>query len=221
MEVWTSFNIKMSTEKDYKVVKVFMNKLFDNINHLMGPEYHKSDLSIIIEELLADINDVISFADIFSVQFCKCADNQRDAETKRILESVHFIIQGNTNYAGSGENIDFTIQKKDWDLTVGTIDYYYYYEPSSFSDYERFCDEVVYACPNVWEIISVDEFDPNCEYRLTWGSEIFTNETAEYHCTTHRIGEVEDTRSYWSKELNEAIINLSADEVYNLVSEIV
>ena len=86
MEVWTSFNIKMSTEKDYEVVKVFMNKLFDNINHLMGPEYYKSDLSIIIEELLADINYVISFADIFSVQFCKCADNQRMLEQKGFLK---------------------------------------------------------------------------------------------------------------------------------------
>lgn len=220
MEVWTSFNIKMSTEKDYEVVKTLINKFFNNVDSLMGPKYDKSNLSIIIEEVLADENDVISFADIFSDQLCKCADNQRNAETKRILESVHFIIQGNTNYAGSGENIDFIIEKKDRNLTVGTIDYCFYYEPGSFSDYEEFCDEVEDACPNVREIISEDKFDPNCEYRLSWGSKIFTSETAEYHFTTHRAGELEDIRSYWSEKLNEELIHLSADEVYSLVSEI-
>ena len=84
MEVWTSFNIKMSTEKDYEVVKTLINKFFNNVDPLMGPKYDKSNLSI-IEEVLADENDVISFADIFSAQLCKCADNQRNAETKRIL----------------------------------------------------------------------------------------------------------------------------------------
>ena len=116
--------------------------------------------------------------------------------------------------------LDFIIEKKDRNLTVGTIDYCFYYEPGSFSDYEEFCDDVEDACSNVREIISEDEFDPSCEYRLSCGNEIFTSETAEYHCTTHRAGELEDIRSYWSEKLNEELIHLSADEVYNLVSEI-
>ena len=32
MEVWTSFSIKMSTEKDYEVVKTLINKFF-NLNN--------------------------------------------------------------------------------------------------------------------------------------------------------------------------------------------
>lgn len=215
MEVWTSFNIKMSTEKDYEVIKFFMNKIF-----VMYPKYDKSNLNISIEDVLANEKDIISFADILSDQLCKCADNQRNAEIKKTLENVYFFIQGNTSYLGSGENIDFIIEKKDRIITVGTFDYCQYYEPGSFSNYEEFCDELEYECPNVREIIGEDEFDPDCEYKVSFGGEIYTNETVEYHRTTHFVGEFKDTSSNWSKWLNEALINLSANEVFNLVSEL-
>ena len=77
MEVWTSFIIKMSTAKDYELVKTFINNIFDGFYPLMDPEYDESNLSIILEDMLANEEDVISFADIFSDQLCKCAADQR------------------------------------------------------------------------------------------------------------------------------------------------
>jgi hypothetical protein len=218
MEVWTSFNIKMSTVKDYEIVSAFINKLFGKNDFLIDREYDKSNLSITIEEELADEYDIVFFADIFSDLLCKCADNQQNPEIKKALEGVNFVIQGHTSYGGCGEEVDFIIEKKARIISVGTTCNYYSY--CGVPDYKEFCDELEYTCPNVREIIGENEFDPNCEYRVSTNGDIFTADKAEYEYAAHFVGELNDTRPYWANNLKKAILNLSADEVYNLVSEI-
>ena len=218
MEVWTPFTIKMSTVKDYEIVKAFINKLFSTDEFMIDCKYDRSNLSISIEDELADEYDIFFFADVFSDLLCKCADNQQNPEIKKALESVCFVIQGHTSYGGCGEDIDFIIEKKAGIISVGTTCNYYSY--CGVPDYKEFCDELEYTCPNVREIIGENEFDPKCEYRVSTNGDIFTADTAEYEYAAHFVGELNDTRPYWANNLKKAILNLSADEVYNLVSEI-
>ena len=218
MEVWTPFTIKMSTVKDYEIVTAFVNKLFSTDEFMIDCKYDKSNLSIFIEDELADEYDIVFFADIFSDLLCKCADNQQNPEIKKALESVCFVIQGHTSYGGCGEDIDFIIEKKAGIISVGTTCNYYSY--CAFSDYKEFCDELEYSCPNVREIISEDEFDPKCEYRVSTHGDIFTADTVEYEYTTHFVGKLNDPRSSWREDLKKALLKLPMGEVYDRVSEI-
>ena len=95
MEVWTPFTIKMSTVKDYEIVKTFINKIFSTDEFMIDCAYDRSNLSIRIEDELADEYDIFFFADVFSDLLCKCADNQQNTEIKKALESVCFVIHVN------------------------------------------------------------------------------------------------------------------------------
>ena len=77
-----------------------------------------------------------------------------------------------------------------------------------------------YSCPNVREIISEDEFDPKCEYRVSTHGDIFTADTVEYEYTTHFVGKLNDPRSSWREDLKKALLKLPMGEVYDRVSEI-
>jgi hypothetical protein len=181
-------------------------------------KYDRSNLSISIEDELADEYDIFFFADVFSDLLCKCADNQQNPEIKKALEGVNFVIQGHTSYGGCGEEVDFIIEKKARIISVGTTCNYYSY--CGVPDYKEFCDELEYTCPNVREIIGENEFDPNCEYRVSTNGDIFTADKAEYEYAAHFVGELNDPRSSWTEDLKKALLNLPMGEVYDRVSEI-
>lgn len=228
--VWTNVELRMPTETDYKVVEVFIKKFFDDEAHWPVKDYDKDNLSITIKEVLADEDDVIGFAKVLSKLLCEYAASQDDAELRETIEMVSYAIYGETLFENCGEQIDYIIEKKNKQITVSETEHYTYFG-CGFDDYEEFCDNVEYICPDVREIIGEDEVDSYIEDFFVTFTNVYFHEKPEYGTPYpiedyKKFGKVYSTNDEIIAYLKEnnlpyddaTIANLSIDDVYAILA---
>lgn len=126
-EVWSKVEIQMPDEMSYKLVELFVSKLFDDEEHWPVEEYDKKNFRIEIEAVLATQDDVVGFAEVLTEQLYKYVEGKGDDAIK-VINLASFEMHGSTEFYNCGERIDYKIEKKGSELWVSETPNYDYDE---------------------------------------------------------------------------------------------
>lgn len=105
--VETSFTIK-TPENHYKIMKWLAETRFDDDDHWPVSEYNDEDHTLYIEEVDADFDDVIGFAQALD-------EAVRPAPE---IANLEFVMEGTTRFLNSGEAMDFRIERRNQKVYV-------------------------------------------------------------------------------------------------------
>lgn len=171
-EVWTKIEFIMPTEKDYKLMMCFA-KSFDSEDCWPVEEYDEEQKRIEIEEVLATQDEVVELAEILNNQI----EGFSDPNTREICMGLEYQLKGTTEFYNCGEQIDYIIERKNGKTTIRETDNYIYV--CCCEDYDEFCDMTEGYCEGIEELLPEDEFDPDCEYAVTY-DKVYVDENPEY-----------------------------------------
>ena len=224
-EVSTNFIMCMSTKTDYELVEIIVKSIFD-AEPWQEVGYNKESLSIVVEDWLASVDDVIELAKVVRDQLLEVAGE--DDKRREICEKVSYDIDGITEYFNCGEMAKFNIEKKDKKIIVRRTEGFHEVWLDDFEDYEEFCEKIG---DYVREYVSEDSFNKNRRNTCTYTDRaVYIDDTPDYgkqyvieeHKETGKVYSFNDTIIEYLKENNlpyddKTIGELSVDDVYDIL----
>lgn len=170
--VVSNITIKMPTKADYNFIKIiFENSNLDDEEHWPVEKYDEKGMCIKVKEVLEIKDTVLGFAKLLDkllARFAKQAREKGEKDLESAIENISFAMYATTEYANSGEQEDYIIERKDKKLTIRETETYWYFGLFGFEQYEDFCFQVEEICPNVWELLPEEEFSNDWGYAITY-----------------------------------------------------
>ena len=118
-EVWSKVRLSAPTDIDYKILKMYAVKWFDDENQWPVEEYYDAKRTIEIEEALADENEVLDFAKVLNHQIRSLAAKvSGNAKLKERLLNWRFELNGETEHYNGGTVNEYVISRRDNHLYI-------------------------------------------------------------------------------------------------------
>ena len=118
-EVWSNVQLTASTDIDYKILKMYAVKWFDDENQWPVEEYDDAKRSITLEAALADENEVLDFSKVLNHQIRSLAAKvSGNSKLKDRLLNWSFRLSAGTEHYNDGTVNEYTITRRDNHLYI-------------------------------------------------------------------------------------------------------
>lgn len=118
-EVWSNIQLTASTDIDYKILKMYAVKWFDDENQWPVEEYDDAKRSITLESALADENEVLDFSKVLNHQIRSLAAKvSGNSKLKDRLLNWNFRLSAETEHYNDGTVNEYTITRRDNHLYI-------------------------------------------------------------------------------------------------------